>query len=538
MSSATSTVAGTVGVRAMTFADLWDQAVDTHGGDDFLIFSDDTGVGRWSYAEFEECVTRVAVTFRDHGVVHGSAVHVALRNCPAFVAIWMACARIGAWMVPVDPGSTAGDIADQMSRTRPSLGLCGRDRAEVYSRGATGIDLPIIQLRETADDLRGGPLVTARRSTTAERDVSIVPSDRLAVMFTSGTTSRPKGVVLTQQNYATVARVMSEVISLGPESRWLVTLPLFHANAQYYCFAPAIAVGASVALTDRFSASSWCRQATELGVTHGSLFAAPVRMILARNPESSPRPELEHVWFAQNLTEAQYSQFSDLVGCLPRQLYGMTETVAAVTADTGEPFRHDVMGTAIGGREVCIIDPVTGDLVEDDQPGLLLISGTPGVDLFLEYLDDPEATRRAFTRRQGTDWFVTGDLVSRAPSGAMAFVGRADDMVKVSGENVSLARIESLAGDAPGVFEVAVVAEPDPVRDNVPVAYFVPAVPSSPPAEAELVAWATEHLAPASRPRAWRPVDALPKTSVGKVRRFALTSTTPAASAVEERSDT
>ncbi len=107
-------------------------------------------------------------------------------------------------------------------------------------------------------------------------------------MFTSGTTSEPKGVVLTQHNYAHVADTMSAIVGLRPEHRWLVTLPLFHANAQYYCIAPAIAVGASVALTSAFSASQWLRQARDLSATHASLFAAPIRMILARRPADAP----------------------------------------------------------------------------------------------------------------------------------------------------------------------------------------------------------------------------------------------------------
>ena len=148
----------------------------------------------------------------------------------------------------------------------------------------------MIELTETAADV--APAADAAGSAVA---AAVAPMDRLAVMFTSGTTSEPKGVVLTQHNYAHVADTMSAVVGLRPEHRWLVTLPLFHANAQYYCIAPAIAVGASVALTSAFSASQWLRQASDLAATHASLFAAPIRMILARRPADAPAGRLEHV---------------------------------------------------------------------------------------------------------------------------------------------------------------------------------------------------------------------------------------------------
>ncbi len=342
-------------------------------------------------------------------------------------------------------------------------------------------------------------------------------------MFTSGTTSEPKGVVLTQHNYAHVADTMSAVVGLRPEHRWLVTLPLFHANAQYYCIAPAIAVGASVALTSTFSASQWLRQARDLAATHASLFAAPIRMILARRPADAPAGRLEHVWFAQNLGRQHYDEFAALAGCRPRQLYGMTETVAIVCADVSDPYRHDTIGPPIAGRSVVLRNPETGADAPPGEPGELVLAGVPGEDIFLEYLDDPAATGRSFIERDGVTWFRTGDMVNRADgTGALRFVGRRDDVIKVSGENVSLTEVEATLAQAPGVLECAVLGRPDPVRDMVPVAYVVPRDREHPPAVSELAAWSERNLAAAARPRDWHLIEALPRTSVGKVRRFKL----------------
>ena len=268
----------------MTFAQRWDAAVSTSGDRPFLVFEGpDRSVSQWTYREFDEVVTRMGATLAASGVTPGSPVHVVLRNCPAFIAIWLACARSGAWIVPVDPTSTARDIGRQLDRVRPAAGICAASRADVYAAGvkesAAG-HLATIELAETAADVSPAAAAGGRSATVPAP--AVAPADRLAVMFTSGTTSEPKGVVLTQHNYAHVADTMSAIVGLRPEHRWLVTLPLFHANAQYYCIAPAIAVGASVALTSAFSASQWLRQARDLSATHASLFAAPIRMILAR----------------------------------------------------------------------------------------------------------------------------------------------------------------------------------------------------------------------------------------------------------------
>ena len=111
-----------------------------------------------------------------------------------------------------------------------------------------------------------------------------------------------------------------------------------------------------------------------------------------------------------------------------------------------------------------------------------------------------------------------------AATGAMRFVGRADDVIKVSGENVSLSEVEAVLAQAPGVLEVAVVAKPDPIRDVVPSAYVVPRDPQHPPDLDQLAEWAATNLAPAAWPREWQLIDELPRTSVGKVRRFRIGS--------------
>lgn len=503
------------------FIETWDRTVLTRPDAPFLIFEAPGGeVASWTYGDFDAVVDHVAAHLVVHGAGAGRAVHLALTNSPTFVATWLAVARLGAWMVPSDPMGTAAELADHLERTDPSVGLCSIDRVGVYREAVAASDRPmsVVEVDEADATFEGFGAARIDRPPHAD------PTDRLAVMFTSGTTGRPKGVEITQANYAFAGRIMVEAADLTAADRQLVVLPLFHANAQYYSFASAIHVGASVALMHSFSASGFLPQAARHGATCASLFAAPIRMILARGgPVDGLR--LRHCWFAQNLADDQYDTISAWLGCRPRQLYGMTETIPAVLTDGVDDPRADVMGSVTPG---CVVDVQDGDgrSVEPGEVGEVVVGGEPGTTLFSGYLDDPATTAASF--RDG--WFRTGDRATRDADGRHRFDGRRSDVLKVAGENVSIVEVETVLSAHPGVLEAAVVGAPDPVRDEVPVA-FVVAAPGGRSTEdelaADLAAWCEEHLAKAKRPRTFTFLTQLPRTSVGKIRKFLLREEVP-----------
>jgi crotonobetaine/carnitine-CoA ligase len=341
------------------------------------------------------------------------------------------------------------------------------------------------------------------------------PLDVASVMYTSGTTSRPKGVLVTHANYLYAGEVVAQHLRLRPEDRWLIVLPLFHANAQYYSTMSALVTGASVAVIERFSASRWGAQAARHGATVASLFAAPIRMILA-HPETSEDQgnPLRAVIFSQNVTEDQLAEFERRFGAPLLQLYGMTETIAPPTLN---PLFGERRNMSIGRPTLPARLRVTrrdGSDVAPGETGMLLVHGEPGRTLMVGYLEDEAATANAI--RDG--WLHTGDNVREDADGYFHFIDRSKDMIKRAGENVSAGEIEAVLDSHPGVFESAAIGVPDPVRDEA-VKVFVVRAPGESPTEPELLDWCRERLARFKVPEAVEFVDELPKTAVGKIQK-------------------
>ena len=466
----------------------------------------------WTYGEFDAVVSRVAQFLVNHGVGPGSSVHIALTNSPSFVAVWLAALGLRAWIVPSDPMGTSAELRVHINRTGPVIGFCSNARADTYRSAASGSTVATVVEIDESDltlDVFGHELLPGWPA------VELL--DRAAVMFTSGTTGAPKGVEITQANYAFAGSAMAAAASLAPDDRQLVVLPMFHANAQYYSFAAAIWVGASVALMPTFSASGFLAQAARHRATHASLFAAPIRMILARGATPVHGVALTHCWYAMNISDDQHELLSALLGCRPRQLYGMTETIPAVLTDSADAPVPSSMGFVTTGCEAEIHD-AAGARVPPGTVGEIVVRGTPGVTLFAGYLHDPATTDASF--RNG--WFLTGDRARCDAEGRFFFEGRRSDILKVAGENVSTVEVEQVLSSHPGVLEAAVVGQHDEVRDEVPVGFVVRADVAHPPSVDDLHAWCAERLTKAKRPRDITFVDELPRTSVGKIRKFLL----------------
>jgi len=342
-----------------------------------------------------------------------------------------------------------------------------------------------------------------------------VDTSLAAIMYTSGTTSKPKGVMVTHANYLAAGRTVAGAIELAEHDRQFVVLPLFHGNAQYYSVMSALLEGASVALMDRFSASRYFDKCIEYQCTVASLFAAPMRMILAQ-PENPAHREnaLRVVIFAQSLTAAQLDDWQRRFDAPLCQLWGMTETMGPPLMNPLHGERRNwTVGKPAGDYQIALLDE-QGRPVDAGQQGEIAVRGEPGRTIMAGYFRNPEAT--AETIRDG--WLLSGDNAVCDEDGFYRFVDRKKDMIKRAGENVSAGEVESVVLQHPGVFECAVVGVPDEIRDEEIVAVVVPR-PNATLGEAELIEFCAARLAKFRVPGRVVFTESLPKTSVGKIQK-------------------
>ena len=495
-------------VGGRTLPGILRDGAECHPDRELLVFDAlDGRVETYSWAEVLACTRALAVQLAGLGVGRGDSVHLHLPNRPEFLFAWFAAGELGARIVPTNTASPSAEVAYIVGHAKAAVSLT--DQAGLATvRAAT--DGTVLDCDHDLD-LAGGPLPGP--------SAAVAPGDDLAVMYTSGTTSRPKGVRVTHANYVYAGETVAAGLGLRHDDRSLVVLPLFHANAQYYSTMGMLVRGGTIVLAARFSASGFADLAIRHRATVGSLFAAPIRMILAQHERPHWREHsLRVVAYAQNITDAEHARWDDTIGAPLLQLYGMTETIGPPLMNPLSGHRrHDAIGRPVLGYR-CRLARADGSAIEEaDVPGELHVAGTPGVSLMAGYLHDDEAT--GATLADG--WLRTGDLVRRDADGLLTFVGRTRDMIKRAGENVAAGEVEEVLIDHPAVLDAAVVGVPDPMRDEKIVAFVVLAEGQSAD-EDELRAWCSSRLARFRVPSHVAIARELPRTPVGKIQKHLL----------------
>jgi carnitine-CoA ligase len=488
----------------------------------WLVYEDAEGqVTRHTYREFDSWVNRTANMLLQLGVRKRDKVNLHLPNRPEFLFLWFGLAKIGAVMVPSNPISTAEEMTYLLSHSEATLSFTMAGHlAALQAAQAACPQLREVVLcgpRAMGDARHFDDLIRDQPSELLSRP-PLAPLDEAAILYTSGTTAKPKGVLVTHANYIWVGEVVSQGMRLGPDDRHLVVMPYFHGNAQYYSTMGALVVGASIAVMHRFSASRYFEQALRHETTVSSIFAAPIRMIVNQPPKSTDRGhQMRLIIYAQNVTEAQLGEWDQRFGAPLMQIYGMTETIGLPLMNPLDGPRNNMsMGRVTLPYECKVVDEAGRDL-PSRVVGQLAVRGEPGCSLMKGYYKNPPAT--AETLRDG--WLYTGDNVYMDENGYFFFVDRAKDMIKRAGENVSAAEVEGVLNQHPAVFESAVVGVPDPIRDEAVMAIVI-LKPGITVTAQELIAFCAERLATFKVPQLIEFREEFPRTSVGKVQKHIL----------------
>src|SRR3954468_15281700 len=322
------------------------------------------------------------------------------------------------------------------------------------------------------------------------------------IMFTSGTTSRPKAVVHTHANAIWASRTGPRNIDITTDDTYLIYLPFFHVNAQSWSMFSAFGVGATVVLMPKWSQSRFWPMVVEHGVTHISVM--PFVMGALGNPDKPTDHTLRVGVFGLIMPD-----LDKMFGIDVYAAYGMTETVThCITAKSSEKLPMRSMGHVTPGYEIAVVNQDTGELCAEGEMGELWMRGTRGIQLFLEYYDNDEANAKAFE----DGWFKTGDIVKMGENGNVFYQERDKDLLKVGGENVSAREVEELVGTVPGVAQVAVVGKHHEFLDQVVVAFVItaPGAPEHAELEAAVISTCQESLAGFKVPRAVYLVDEFP----------------------------
>jgi len=490
----------------------------TRGDHPALVWDPPSGPGRtWSYEELWTDVRRLAAGFARRGIGVGDKVLLHADNCPELVLAWLACATVGAVAVTTNTKSVADEVAWFAEKARCVAAVTQPRYASLVAGASPGLGWVAV----TADDGGGEPAEPATLPEGTERFDQLFGEDRewegrpvdpmlpYCIMFTSGTTSKPKAVVHTHANAVWASRIGPRNIDLGADDRYLIFVPFFHVNAQTWAFLPVLGVGATAVLMPKWSTSRFFDVAARHEVSHFSLMPFCFPALTAADRPAVP--SLRAGVFGLVMPEGRSIFGVDVYGA-----YGMTETVThAISGKPAEHLTPRAIGRPTPGYEVAVVDKETGALCDAGETGELWLRGTRGVQLFLEYFDNPEANRDAFS----DGWFKTGDMVRMADDGSVVYVERDKDLLKVGGENVSAREVEDVVATVAGVAKAAVVGQRHEFLDQVPVAFVVKAdgADDDDALEEAVVAACRAKLADFKVPRAVYMVDELPLGNFDKL---------------------
>jgi len=449
---------------------------------------------RVTYREFDRLANRAAHALGALGVTRGDRVTLALGNSVDYLVAAFGILRAGGVLNPVNPALGAGELGYILSHAEPRVVI-----ADAPGLPATS---PVVTRAAFVERVAASP--------DTPPAVRLGPDDASTLLYTSGTTGNPKGVLFNHGSTGVGGRHFIEALGLTPDDVLLAVTPLFHGNA-WGAVQTALHAGGTVAFPAAFHASEFWPLVHETGATVLYTLGTILAMLLTREPSPLERTSRLRVILglgAAPIRDEVIRRFgvADVAEC-----FGSTDAGVVTITPRGAGWRPGSCGPAVPGVELRILDDA-GRALGPRETGEIAVRSPARM---AAYFRDPGQTAAAL--RDG--WFLTGDLGWLDEDGWLYFVDRKRDVIRRGGENVASVLIEKTLRGHPRVAEVAVVGVPDPVLGQEIKAFVVAKAVVS--AE-ELTEFAAARLAKFQVPRLWEFRDALPKTATQRVEKYKL----------------
>lgn len=480
---------------------------------------------RRTYAEWDRQVNRLAHALMDVGVQKGDRVSTFLYNTEELITCLFACAKIGAIFNPINFRLMSEEVAFILSDAEPKVVLFEQAVAPHVEKIAGRF--PNIQFWCIDGDTPAYAHSYAQKVEAASDErfpIDVAETDLYSIMYTSGTTGRPKGVLHRHRDMIEQSMICLGALKLTPNSRGLAVGPMFHAAELHCVFLPRVHIGASSVIMHHFDTKQILQLVQDEKIDH--FFAAPTmwNMLLQEDLSQYDLSSLKRgLYGAAPMAPTLVKALTDRLGIDLIQAYGMTEFGPAVTFlyEDEQLTKAGSAGKVCINHELRVVRPREGAPSEPDDvcaPGEIGEIIIRGSCMMVGYYKREEATAEALYK----GWYHSGDLGYLDEDGYLWVADRLKDMVISGGENIYPREVEDVLYEHPGVLDVAVLGEPDELWGEKVVAYVVKKDPNLTAEELEEFCKKSDKLADYKRPRKYYFIDEMPRNASGKILKYVL----------------